>query len=66
MEERHVPLRIKHRVPPRSQDGFQSLRPQELWEHLPERPRIAILATLVRIVSSQASPDHEEVTHDNS
>src|SRR5208337_2992602 len=52
--------------PPRSQGSFQSLKPQELWEHLPERPRIAILATLVRIVSSLASPDHQEVTHEDS
>jgi hypothetical protein len=52
--------------PPQSLSEFQTLRLQQLWSKLSDRPRQAILATLVRIVACQASPLCKEVTHEDA
>ena len=53
-------------MPPRSWGVPQTLRLERLWENLPERPRQAIVATLVRMIASQASPNGKEVTHEDT
>jgi hypothetical protein len=65
-EERHVCRQAKSRAPPHLQSESQTLRLPQLWGNLPERPRQAVLASLIRIVAAQASPDVKEVTHENA
>jgi hypothetical protein len=63
-EERHVRSQAKSRAPPQSLSDSQTLKLQQLWGNLPQPIRETVLAALVRIVTSQASPDGKEVTHE--